>query len=307
MQVEIDLKKSVDENAGRYYDKAKKLKKKLEGARETVDRYKAQLNELESKQEMYEQQESEKEKKKATRVANVKWYHKYHWFVSSEGLVCVGGRDATQNEILVKKHMEKNDYVLHTDMAGSPFFLVKEGQVNGTEVSVEECAQAVACPSRAWKEGLGTVDVFYVKPEQVSKEAQAGENLPKGAFMVRGETKYFHPELKFAFAKNVVKEDEGETSDQDNSDDSEESEIIEELVWGPLSCLEARFGLSELVVVVPGREKKSVLAKSVLHKLKVGLIDEIVAAMPAGGGDIKGMKSKKGFGKRRTKGGKKKK
>ena len=182
MQVEINLNKSVDENAGRYFDKAKKFKKKLEGAKETVKTYQDKLEQLKKQQDFYNKQEQEKQKQQELKKQNAKWYHKFHYFTSSENLVCIGGRDATQNEILIKKHTEINDWVLHTDMAGSPFFIIKEGQTKGTDASLNEAAQAVACYSKAFKEGHTSAEVFYVKPEQVTKQAQTGEFLKKRFF-----------------------------------------------------------------------------------------------------------------------------
>ncbi len=272
MQVEINLNKSVDENAGRYFDKAKKLKKKLEGAKETVELYKKKLEDLKKQEDRYNQQEEAKEKQKQKRQENAKWYHKFHYFTSSEKLTCIGGRDATQNEILIKKHTEKDDWVLHTDMAGSPFFIIKEGQTKGTEQSLNEAAQAVACYSKAWKEGHTTAEVFYVKPEQVTKQAQTGEFLKKGSFMIKGKTTYLRPTIEFAFSK-----------DKNNS-----------LIWGPKEALENNQNLEtkDLITIVPGREKKSKIAKQILNEFETGLLDDIVAALPAGGADIKGLKKK---------------
>ena len=65
---------------------------------------------------------------------------------------------------------------------------------------MQECADATACYSRAWKLGLATLDVFYVKPEQVSKEPNPGEYVAKGAFIIRGKTNYLQPELKLAIS-----------------------------------------------------------------------------------------------------------
>ena len=55
------------------------------------------------------------------------WYEKFRWFISSEGFLVIGGRDATSNEIVIKKHADKNDLVFHTDIKGSPFHLSKQG------------------------------------------------------------------------------------------------------------------------------------------------------------------------------------
>lgn len=262
MDIEIDLNKSVDENAGVYFDLAKKNKKKLEGAKAALKETQEKLEHLQKQDHLFQEEETKKREKKQRKK---EWYEKFHWFISSEGFLCIGGKDATSNEVVVKKHLEKEDLVLHTDMAGSPFFIIKNGQQAG-EKTIEEAAQAVAAYSRAWKLGHVAVDVFYVKPEQVSKEARAGESLAKGSFMIYGRTSYLHPTVEYAIG--VI-------------DNAGEPEII----GGPISAIESK--TKNYLVVVPGREKKSALAKKIKAKLKGGELDDIIKFLPAGGADIK--------------------
>ena len=78
-------------------------------------------------------------------------------------------------------------------MAGSPFFVIKKNTQDKEigEASIQETANSTFCfNSRVWKSALGSADVFYVTPEQVTKEANTGEYLTKGAFMIRGKTNY---------------------------------------------------------------------------------------------------------------------
>lgn len=258
MQIEFSLLKSVEENAGIYFDKAKKAKKKLKGAKEALTISKKKLADLEKQEEKFWQEEEKKQQKKARKK---EWYEKFHWFFSSEDFLCIGGKDATSNEIIIKKHTEKDDIVLHTDMAGSPFFVIKDGQ-KATEQTIKEAAQAVAVYSKAWKLGHTTADVFYVKPEQVTKEAKAGENLAKGSFMVYGKTKYLHPKLEYAVG------------------------LVEgQIIGGPQEAIKTK--TEKYVIVMPGREKKSSLAKKIKAKLKDGDLDDVIKFLPAGGGEIK--------------------
>tara|TARA_Y100000034_G_C6774281_1_gene345610 strand:- start:9 stop:788 length:780 start_codon:yes stop_codon:yes gene_type:complete len=258
MEIELNLQKSVDENAGVYFNLAKKAKKKLQGAKDALYVSEQKLSELKLKEEKFYKEE---EKIKTKKSRKIEWYEKFHWFYSSEGFLCIGGKDATSNEIVIKKHTDPVDLVLHTDMAGSPFFVIKDGQKSG-EKTIEETAQAVACYSRAWKLGHSSADVFYVKPEQVSKEAQAGEHLTKGSFMIRGETKYLHPKLEYAIGL-----------------------VNEQTIGGPVAAVESK--TKNFVIVIPGREKKSTLAKKIKMKLKGGDLDEIVKFLPAGGAEVK--------------------
>ena len=93
MKVQIDLRKSVNENAGRYYDLVKKAKKKWEGAVDALRDSKKKLERLQSDEKKYLVEEEKKEKKRARKK---EWYEKFHWFISSEGFLCFGGKDATK-------------------------------------------------------------------------------------------------------------------------------------------------------------------------------------------------------------------
>ena len=46
-------------------------------------------------------------------------FEKFVWFVTSEGYLCLCGRDAQQNEILIKRHMDPTDVYLHADIHGA--------------------------------------------------------------------------------------------------------------------------------------------------------------------------------------------
>jgi predicted ribosome quality control (RQC) complex YloA/Tae2 family protein len=258
MNVEIILTTSVAENASIYFDKAKRAKKKLQGAIATIEKAKRELDHLKQQERQFYEKVEEARKKQPRKK---EWYEKFHWFVSSEGFLCIGGKDATSNEVIIKKHTEQGDIVFHTDMAGSPFFVVKNGEEAGEE-TLNEAAQATASYSRAWKLGLGTTDVFYVKPTQVSKKAKSGEYLAKGSFMIYGNVTYLHPRLEIAIGlkDNIV-------------------------IGGPVNAVKKH--TSNVIVVVPGKLKKSDMAKRIRALLKDGELDDIMKFLPAGGCEMK--------------------
>ncbi|MBI2657504.1 DUF814 domain-containing protein [Candidatus Woesearchaeota archaeon] len=250
----LDLAKSIDENAAAYFEKAKKIKKKAEGAEKALSENLGKLKLLELKKEKISLEKAKQDKLKERKT---EWYEKFRWFISSEGFLVIGGRDATSNEIVVKKHTEANDLVFHTDMAGSPFFVVKsEGKEIG-EKTKEETADATVTFSRAWKLGLHTSSVFYVSPEQVSKKTKAGEYMGKGAFMIYGKTNYIGNKLNLAV---------GMTKQQ-------------QIMSGPLDAVKAN--CEKFVVLEQGNEKSSSVAKYIQHKIG-GSIDEIIRALPSG-------------------------
>ncbi len=263
MKLKLYLDKSLEKNAEVYFEKAKKLKKKLKGAREALERSRDKLDSL-LKKEQEEKSFLEEEEQKRTETKTPKtWYQKFHWFVSSEGFLCVGGRDATSNEILIKNHTEKNDLVFHTDIAGSPFFVIKN--IDNKDIgknTIEETAIATASFSRAWRQGIGVADVYCITPEQVSKKAQSGEYLGKGSFMIYGKRSYTAAKLEMAIGitKNNI------------------------IMSGPVDAVKK--SCTKHVIIIQGRGKKEETAKKVRAKVG-GELDDIIAALPSGGCDIK--------------------
>jgi predicted ribosome quality control (RQC) complex YloA/Tae2 family protein len=263
MKIILDVKKSIEQNASIYFEKSKKAKKKMQGAMEALEKSKAKKKVLEKKQaKLLAEEEAENVKKQDKRKQE--WYEKFRWFYSSEDFLVIGGRDATSNEIVIKKHTEKDDVVFHTDMAGSPFFVVK---VSGTgkkptEKTLQETADATAIYSKAWKLGLTSTKVFYVKPDQVSKEAESGEFVPKGAFMIRGKTTYMHPKMHVAIGAR-----------EDGS-----------IMGGSVSAV--KHHCEKFVEVQQGNEKTAAIAKKIRSKIG-GDLDDIIKVIPAGGSKVK--------------------
>src|SRR3989344_738689 len=150
MEVKLDVRKSIDENAASYFEAAKKQKRRLDGIKATIARYEKRLEETRKKQHLAQ----EKKELEAKHKKEQKWFEKFRWFISREGFLCIGGRDATSNEIVVKKHTSPADIVFHTQMAGSPFFVIQsEGREIG-KITLDETACAAVSFSRAWKLGM---------------------------------------------------------------------------------------------------------------------------------------------------------
>jgi predicted ribosome quality control (RQC) complex YloA/Tae2 family protein len=181
----LNLRRSIQANATKYYSRAKKAEKKLKGAEKALLETQAKIKKL--KQQIGIAKETRKPLAKRRKKA---WYEKFRWFHSSDGFLVLGGRDATTNEILIKKHMEPHDIVLHADILGAPFVLIKTGGKTPPEQTIRESAQLAASHSRAWREMLSAVDVYWVKPEQVNKSPPSGQYLKKGSFMIHGSKNF---------------------------------------------------------------------------------------------------------------------
>src|SRR5919106_1582251 len=123
--------------------------------------------------------------------ANREWYERYRWFITGNGLLAIGGRDASSNSAIIRKHLTEYDIVFHAEVYGSPFFIIKNAIKAGEiETTLQEVAQATVSFSRAWKDGLSSADAYWVMPDQIKKGAPTGQYLPKGSFVIEGKRNY---------------------------------------------------------------------------------------------------------------------
>ncbi|MBS7654070.1 NFACT family protein [Candidatus Bathyarchaeota archaeon] len=270
---DLNLKMSAQKNAAEYYEKAKKMMDKIKGLEKAIEQTKERIEKVRA-------EELEKEVAASTAIPvrrRREWYEKFRWFFSSENFLVLGGRDAATNEILIKRYMEPHDLIFHADIPGSPFVLIKT-QGKTPEKTIEEAAQFTASYSRAWKEGLRALDVYWVKPEQVSKTPPSGEYLPRGSFMIYGTKNYVrNVTLEIAIG---LKRENGAFR----------------VIGGPLEAISKQTDL--FVKVVPGSEPTGKLAKSIIKALaemsppeerteilKIPL-EEVHAFIPLGQGSI---------------------
>ncbi len=183
--VNLDIRKTVPQNAQEYYEKVKKFSKKKEGALKAIeDTRKAMEKKAVAK--------AAKAGRKLQASRKKHWYDRFRWFVSSDGFLVVGGRDADTNEEVFKKYLEKRDLVFHTQTPGAPLTVIKTGGEKVPESTLQEAAQFAVSYSSLWKAGHFSGDCYWVKAEQVTKTPESGEYLRKGAFIIRGERNYFN-------------------------------------------------------------------------------------------------------------------
>jgi predicted ribosome quality control (RQC) complex YloA/Tae2 family protein len=193
LRVEIGISKSLEKNASLYFDAAKSCDKKLRGIEKAVQ---AQAGRKKTPQAKKISLPMKKRKRE--------WFEQFHWFFTSSGLLVIGGKNAKSNELIVKKHLEEGDIYLHADIEGAASCVVKAQGSVIPESSVAEAAQFAAVFSKAWAQGLASVDVFAVGKEQVSKKAPSGESLSTGAFMIYGKRQWSR-KVPLAFAIGAEK------------------------------------------------------------------------------------------------------
>jgi predicted ribosome quality control (RQC) complex YloA/Tae2 family protein len=255
--VKIFVHEPLEANVGRYYDQIKKFKRKREGALRAMER----------------PFKPEPSKKKEYAFLKPRWYHRFRWCYTSDGVLLLGGRDASQNEDLVKRYLEGGDTFLHADVHGAGVVLVK-----GATERMDEAAQFAASYSNAWKSGHFSADVYAARPDQVSKTPEAGEYVSRGSFIIRGERRYFR-NVPLGVAIGI------------------RTEPSVAVIGGPVRAVAE--SAKVWVVLAPGQYSPNDTAKKVLRAIRQVLTeedvsglkrvlntDQVAAFVPPGGSDI---------------------
>ena len=226
IRIELHVEETVHQNSQRYFAIARTLKDKSKGAEKA-------LQETERKQRKEEKKRAKDEA--AGRVGRVKrakriWFERHRWTMLSDGRLMVGGRDAKGNDAVVKKHLGKDDIYVHADLHGAPSCSIRISEGFQTDSApnptlpehvpslrlsqspdfgelsddvLAEAAQIAICWSRAWGSGSGAATAFHVRSTQVSKTAETGESLGRGAFVIRGQ-RTWHRNLPTELTLGVV-------------------------------------------------------------------------------------------------------
>jgi predicted ribosome quality control (RQC) complex YloA/Tae2 family protein len=209
--ITLDVADGVEKNADRLYRGAKRIEGKKEGAQEAIENTREELEAVKERREQWSEDEAQDEG--SEEPADVdwlsrssipvrqseSWYERFRWFETSDDFLVIGGRNADQNEEIVKKYLDPGDRFFHAQAHGGPVTVLKatgpsESYDAGTEIpsgSLEEAAQFAVSYSSVWKEGKFAGDVYMVDHDQVSKTPESGEYLEKGGFAIRGDRTYF--------------------------------------------------------------------------------------------------------------------
>lgn len=127
-----------------------------------------------------------------------KWFERYHYLYTRNGFLVVGGRDASQNESIVKKYLGDDDIFLHAEIHGGSAAVLLTNRRVPSQEDIYDASFIPACYSKGWKAGFSYIDVYWVKGSNVSKSPPSGQFLAKGAFIVEGERNYVKTPLRLA-------------------------------------------------------------------------------------------------------------
>ena len=214
--------------------------------------------------------------------ASKEWYERYRWFITTDGLLVIGGRDASSNSALIRKHLTEHDIVFHAEVHGSPFFIIKNAAAFATtkeesiDSSLHQVAQATISFSRAWKDGLSSADAYWVLPQQVKRGAPTGQFLPKGSFVIEGKRNYLKGvELRLAIGIMYLNNRETLVCGPEEAI-KKYSAFYGVLMQGGMDPMNAAKKVKSEFVKISNENTK--IAESVKHMS----LDEFVRALPTG-------------------------
>lgn len=200
VDVTISLQESAYGNARDMFAKYRAFKEK---SQKTLE---ASTKALKAAEANAQRQLAEVQKKNnITKIQTTRkplWFEKFHWFITSDNYLVIGGRDAHQNEQIVKRYLRPGDAYLHADVHGAASCILrakrrrrKDGKTEPiplADQALREAGNFTICRSSAWASKMVTSS-WWVESHQVSKTAPTGEYLSVGSFMVRGKKNFLPP------------------------------------------------------------------------------------------------------------------
>lgn len=264
--LELDLTKSAADNANKAYQIGKKHQEKLNGAKKALKNTQKLIQQ--QQQDIQTLKKTQKEEVQKTKHKKTHWYEHYRWFITSNGNLCIGGRDAKTNESAVKKYLQPKDRYAHADIHGAPSVILKNSDPQGQMLQIDEQSLKEACEfaasySRAWNQFAET-QAYWVNPEQVSQTAQSGEYVPRGAFIIRGKRNYQKCIMELSVGITIL---------------DEETKIMA----GPTSAIQKQ--CKKYITLTPGPTKKADISKEISQIFNVPT-ETIDRALPPGGCSI---------------------
>lgn len=265
MDVKIDFTRSAQENASDYYNRAKKLLSKRDGAEKAIRDLERQLSKA-------RESDRQEQRRKVIRLREKKWYEKFHWFLTGNGRLVIGGRDAKQNELINSRHFEDRDLFFHADIFGASVTVLKDGLDAGEEEK-REVAQFAASYSSAWKESMQSIDVYAMRRDQVSKSTGKG-SIGTGSFLLSGEREWYR---NTALGLAMYSKDD----------------VLNTI---PIMALGKASGITAAEITI-GKDKKSDAAKKISRMIGYEDLDDIIQQLPAGTFHVKAVTLGKGGGR----------
>ncbi|EKG21221.1 protein of unknown function DUF814 [Macrophomina phaseolina MS6] len=201
LTIDIDLGLSPWANAKTYFDQKKTAAAKEE---RTLEASQKALKSTQKKIEADLKKGLKQEKELLRPVRKQFWFEKFIYFISSDGYLVIGGKDAQQNEILYRRHLKKGDIYVHADLSAAAVVIIKNRPSTPDDPippsTLSQAGNLSVSTSTAW-DSKAVMSAWWVNADQVSKTTSSGEYLAAGGFVINGKKNFLPPaQLLLGFA-----------------------------------------------------------------------------------------------------------
>ncbi|KAL0254987.1 hypothetical protein SLS55_009511 [Diplodia seriata] len=201
LSIAIDLSLTPWANAKTYFDQKKSAAAKEERTLEASQRA---LKSTQKKIEADLKKGLKQEKELLRPVRKQFWFEKFMYFISSDGYLVLGGKDAQQNEILYRRYLKKGDIYVHADLNGAASVIIKNNPATPDDPippsTLSQAGNLCVSTSSAW-DSKAVMSAWWVNADQVSKTTPTGDYLQPGGFIINGKKNFLPPaQLLLGFA-----------------------------------------------------------------------------------------------------------
>lgn len=194
IDVVIDITQSAFANSSRYFDVKKSAKEKQEKTAKSA------ILAIKSSEQKIQQdlKRIEKEAKQNVEFKQLRpkyWFEKFFWFISSEGYLCIAGRDDSQIDSIYYKYFDnETDFLVSNDLDNALKVFIKNPYKN-KDIPPTTFMQAgifSLSSTKAWENKMVT-SPWYAPGKDISKKDFDGTILPNGLLNVSKERNYLPP------------------------------------------------------------------------------------------------------------------
>ncbi|KAI9885825.1 MAG: hypothetical protein M1823_002355 [Watsoniomyces obsoletus] len=193
LSIDIDLSLSPWGNARQYYDQKRSAAEKEQ---KTLQQSTKALKNTERKVNADLAKGLKQEKEVLRPVRRQFWFEKFIYFVSSDGYLVLGGRDAQQNEILYRRYFRRGDIYVHADLEGAATMFIKNDpstpEAPIPPYTLSQAGTLSISTSSAW-DSKAVMSAWWVGFDQVTKTLPTGDYVTGGNFVIRGTKNYLPP------------------------------------------------------------------------------------------------------------------
>lgn len=191
INVDINLSQSAFANASLYFGQKKEASSKQAKVEKNSDM--AMKNaEKRVERDLAKKLKSEVDALKTFR--HKYWFEKFFWFVSSEGYLCLAGRDEIQVDMIYYRHFGDDCYFVTSDVEGAlkVFILNPYPQEDVSPTTLFQAGVFALLTSVAWNAKTST-SAWWLKGKDVTKKEFDGSLLGPGRLNFKAAKNYMPP------------------------------------------------------------------------------------------------------------------